>query len=269
MDNIGLTGSTGSLGKILLKNNKKKNIICFKGDICNKKLFNFWIKKNNINIMLHFAAIVPIKRVNKNFQKAYRVNYLGTKNVVDACVQNNIEWFFYTSTSHVYKYSEKKISEDEEKKPISYYGKTKLLAENYIIKKFKIKKIPYCIGRIFSTANKNQAKDYLVPDLKRKIRKKGKVNLKNLNHYRDFVSMDDISKIIFILYKKKFNGILNIASGKSIYLKDIAMEILKKYKKKNYSFKDNEIASSLVGNNSKLKKMIKFDVKTSIKKLIF
>ncbi len=44
--------------------------------------------------------------------------------------------------------------------------------------------------------------------------------------------MDDISKIIFILYKKKFNGILNIASGKSIYLKDIAMEILKKYKKK-------------------------------------
>ena len=33
---IGLTGSTGSLGKIILKNNKKINFNCFKGDITNK-----------------------------------------------------------------------------------------------------------------------------------------------------------------------------------------------------------------------------------------
>ena len=56
------------------------------------------------------------------------------------------------------------------KKPISYYGLTKLKAENYIIKRFKNTKIKYCIGRIFSTTNKNQKKNYLVPDLKYKIR---------------------------------------------------------------------------------------------------
>ena len=40
MDRIGLTGSTGSLGKIFLKKYRNKNIKCFKGDIRNKKLFN-------------------------------------------------------------------------------------------------------------------------------------------------------------------------------------------------------------------------------------
>ena len=94
MDRIGLTGSTGSLGKIFLKKYRNKNIKCFRGDIRNKKLFNIWIKKNNINILLHFAAIVPIKRVNKDLKKAYDVNYIGTKNIVDACAENKIEWFF-------------------------------------------------------------------------------------------------------------------------------------------------------------------------------
>ena len=33
IDRIGLTGSTGSLGRIILKNNKKIRFKCFKGDI--------------------------------------------------------------------------------------------------------------------------------------------------------------------------------------------------------------------------------------------
>ena len=45
------------------------------------------------------------------------------------------------------------------KNPISFYGKTKLMAEKYIIKNFKKKKIPFCIERIFSTTNKNQKKN--------------------------------------------------------------------------------------------------------------
>ena len=50
-------------------------------------------------------------------------------------------------------------------------------------------------------------KNYLVPDLKYKIRKaKKKTEIKKFESLSDFISMDDISKIIFILMKKKFNG---------------------------------------------------------------
>lgn len=270
MDTIGLTGSTGSLGKILIKNRKKTRIFSFKGDIRKKKDVNNWLEKNNINVIIHLAAIVPIKVVNKNKKKAKEVNYLGTKNIVDASIKKNIKWFFFSSTSHVYKSSENKIRENFFKKPVSYYGKTKLQAENYIIKNLGSKKIPYCIGRIFSTTNKDQKKNYLIPDLKEKIKSSNnKIFLKNLNHYRDFISMNDISKIIYYLCKIKYKGILNIASGKKVFLKNIALIILKKYNKSNYKFLDNKKQTSLIGNISKLKKIKNFTIKKSIKDLMF
>ena len=267
---IGLTGSTGSLGKTILKNKKKINFYSFKGDIRNRiKVFK-WIKKNNIEAVIHLAAIVPIKEVNKNKKIAKQVNYLGTKNVVDACKKKNVKWFFFASTSHVYKSSKNKISENTKTNPISYYGETKLLAEKYIIKKFKYSKTKYCIGRIFSTTNKDQKKNYLVPDLKNRIRKsKKKIKLENLNHYRDFISMQDISNIIFKLLKKRYYGVLNIANGKKIYLKIIAQLILNKYRKTNYFFNDNPKKTYLIGNIKKLRSVCQYKPKSNIKDLIF
>ena len=91
-------------------------------------------------------------------------------------IQNKISWFFFSSTSHVYSSSSKPISEKCLKKPISFYGQTKLIAEKYIIQNFKKEQIPFCIGRIFSTTNKNQKKNYLIPDLKKKIKLSKKKN---------------------------------------------------------------------------------------------
>lgn len=269
MNRIGLTGATGSLGKVILNNNKKIKFSCFKGDITKRsEVFN-WLKRRDLEVIIHLAAVVPIKEVNKNKIKAKKVNYIGTKNIVDACIKKKIKWFFFSSTSHVYKSSQNKISENSYKKPISYYGKTKLLAENYILKKFDKAKINYCIGRIFSTTNKNQKKNYLVPDLKFKIKREKKdVLLKNLNHYRDFISMEDISKIIFILKRKKFRGVINLGSGKKVFLKDIGKIIAKKYKKK-ISFLDNKKKTYLIANINKLKKFYKIDHQKKIENMIF
>ena len=58
-------------------------------------------------------------------------------------------------------------------------------------------------------------KNFLIPDLKKKIKNKKKIILlKNLNHYRDFISTKDLAKIIIFLYKKKFKGIINLGSVK-------------------------------------------------------
>ena len=267
--NIGITGATGSLGKVIIKNNKQISFRRFSGDIRDKKTVSNWIKKTNVNIILHLAAIVPIKIVNRDKIKAHQVNYEGTKNIVDACIDRKIDWFFFSSTSHVYKSSKKKISEKFIKKPVSYYGLTKLKAENYIQKRFKHTKTKYCIGRIFSTTNKNQKKNYLVPDLKFRIKKtKKKIVLKNLNHFRDFITMEDISKIIFILMRKKFCGILNLGSGKGIFLKDIANIIANKYNKE-LVFLDNKKTTYLVANINKLLKLYKFNNSKKLEKIIF
>ena len=266
---IGITGASGVLGKQILKIKDKIKYISYKGDIRSKNKIKKWFKKNHFDAIFHLAAIVPIKEVNNNKLRALNVNYEGTKNIVNEVIKNNIKWFFFSSTSHVYHYSKKKISEKFELKPLSYYGYTKKKAESYIEKKLKKKNnIQYCIGRIFSISNKSQKKNFLIPDLKKKIKNKKKIILlKNLNHYRDFISTKDLAKIIIFLYKKKFKGIINLGSGEATHLKEIANILAKKYKKK-IKFKDNTKPTYLIANVSKLKNIYKYKLIQKIEKRI-
>ena len=83
---IGVTGCTGTIGKEVKK--KFKKIICFNGNILNKKQIDLWIKKNNFEYIIHLAAIVPIQKINQNKKLAYKVNYIGTCNLVNSIIKN-------------------------------------------------------------------------------------------------------------------------------------------------------------------------------------
>lgn len=254
----GITGSTGVLGKAITKK-LNYQFISFKGRIENKKKISKWIKNNNFDLLIHLAAIVPTNIVNNNFTKSNKINYNGTKNIVNAILKYkpNLKWFFFSSTSHVYKLTKslKKINESFKKCPFTKYGLTKLRAENYIINKLNNSKIKYCIGRIFSYSDISQKKPYLIPSLIYKIKKSKNKNVffKNLNHCRDFLSLKSISNAINILSKKKSIGVYNICSGNSFLLQDIAKYISKKFNKK-CEFEKNK-KTFLIGNANKLNKL--------------
>ena len=116
--------------------------------------------------------------------------------------------------------------------------------------------------------NKNQRKNYLINDLKNKSKLNKKIILKNLNHYRDFISLEDISKIIIMLLKKKYGGVINIGTGKGTYLKDISKIIFSKTNKLPV-YKDNIKSTYLVANNKKLKKLLKIKLNMNINKMIY
>ena len=86
----GITGHSGTLGSQLIKKKFNFKFIIFKDDICRKKKIYQWIKKNKPDLILHIAAIVPTRVVENNFSYANSVNYMGTKNLVDAIVENNL-----------------------------------------------------------------------------------------------------------------------------------------------------------------------------------
>ena len=185
---IGITGSSGVLGSEFLKILNKKNTNNFQGRVEKNKDVQKWICKNNFDVIFHFAAIVSTSKVNSNKKKALLINYTGTKNIIDAVNKFSKKkvFFFYSSTSHVYNFSIHKRKETHKTIPISYYGQTKLLCENYILSN-KSKIIP-CIGRIFSFTSNNQNKNFIIPSILRKIRNKKKlINFQNLNHVRDFL----------------------------------------------------------------------------------
>jgi len=254
--NIGLTGSTGVLGSQLKKklNIKKKNL--FSGKIENIKQVNNWIKINNFDYIIHLAALVPTSAVNKNKMKALTINYIGTKNLINAI--NNYSkkkiWFFYSSTSHVYNFKKTKICETDQTKPITYYGETKLKGEYYVLNNQKM--YDACVGRIFSFTSKNQNKNFIIPSILSKLKNNSKnIIFENLNHERDFLKLEDITIYITNLLKKKSKGTFNICSGVKINLIDILQTLNKKYKK-NLIIKKNSKKTILFGSNTKLIKNV-------------
>ena len=266
----GITGSSGVLGNAIRKE-LNYEFILFKGRIENKKNIYQWVKNNDFDLIIHLAAIVPTNIVNNNFKKANKINYIGTKNIVNAILKYkpNLKWFFFSSTSHVYKIKNfyEKVDEKATTFASTKYGLTKLRAENYIVNKLKNTTVRYCIGRIFSYSGINQKQPYLIPSLIHKIKasKDKYIHLKDLNHYRDFLSLKKICTAINILRKSNATGIYNIASGKSFLLEDIAKYISNKFNK-NCKFKKNK-KTFLIGNINKLNR-IGFSSKENFHKIL-
>ncbi len=258
MIKCGITGSSGVLGRRILKILPYK-FYKFKKDITKKNEVKKWVANNDFDIFIHLAAKVPARRVSKDYEKAYNVNVNGTLNLIDSLLKKKIKpkWLFFASTSHVYKLNFKshKISEKENPKPQTKYGKTKFIAENHLKKKLNQSSIKLCIGRIFSFTDKNQKLPFVIPSITKKIRlSKKKVTLHKLNHYRDFLNIKDIVSAIDLLRKKKTKGVYNIGTGNQFNLKIIANLIAKKFNKK-INFIDSKKTTYLISNNKKILKL--------------
>ncbi len=264
---IAITGATGVLGTFFIKKYRNYKYDIFKGDITNYVEVRNWIDNTSANYILHFAAKVPTQYVKKNYENSLKVNYFGTQNVVKSVLSSKkFFWLFFSSTSHVYKSSNKPLKETNILKPMSLYGKTKLKAEKYLLKTMKEKRTNICIGRIFSLTDKRQTSSYLIPSLLKKIKNyKKTIKISNLNHDRDFIHIDDLCKAINLLKNKRSEGIFNIGSGKVTNLFDILKFINKKNKK--ILHEKNKKKTSLIANISKIKK-IGFKPKYGIKKII-
>ena len=254
--NCAITGASGVLGSYIIRNNPKIKFLKFNGDITNKKVITNWILKKKFNVFLHLAAIVPTSEISNNYLKAKKVNYDGTKNIVDALLLKKNIWFFYASSSHVYPSSFSKIREISKLKPITLYGKLKYMSELYILEKLEKSKITYCIGRIFSFTHFRQKESFFIPSIykKNKITSNSSITFNNTNHFRDFVSIGDINRAIFFLFKKKAKGIFNIGSGKKINLNLLIKKICKIFNNTPV-FKKNQKITYLVANIKKIKKL--------------
>jgi nucleoside-diphosphate-sugar epimerase len=258
---IGITGSSGVLGSLLIlkleKNNEKFSR--FRGDIRDFYSVCDWIKKENINVIYHFAAIVPVNEVEKDISTAYDVNINGTIQILKAIADIKKEiYFFYASTSHVYKSYNRPIREEDKKIPQNTYGLTKLISEQ-ILDDFakKSNNFKLCIGRIFSFYHFSQSPPFLYPTMISRFKSEDlskPFKIHNGNSVRDFLNAEEVIEIIYNLVKSEYSGTINIASGRPITI----LEFVNKIAPSQLHFENVENGSPnmLVANISKLKSVI-------------
>ena len=304
MYNILITGGAGYIGRQIInlidkkkfnivvvdnlnttkKNYLPKNIKVEKINILNKKklekLFSFY----NFDGVIHLAAKCVVSESQKYPDIYYETNIIGTKNIISYSKKFKVKHFIFSSSCSIYGNSDGIVKENNKKKPVSYYGKTKLIGENLIKRSFKNTKIKFVILRYFNVVGadlKNKIgeigdKDRLFNNISKKvINKNFKINIygndyktKDGTCIRDYMHVYDLAKIHLNCLKKfKYIGKsleLNCSYGKGYSVLDIVKSFEKISKRKInliYKKRRNGDTEKVIASNKKLNQFIKWKPK--------
>jgi nucleoside-diphosphate-sugar epimerase len=240
--NILITGSNGFVGENLK--------FFFKTNFPNYKLF--FVERGNskepnhisweniengipesINIIIHLAGKAhDLKNVSKP-QEYYEVNTELTKKIYDQFLSSNAHKFIFISTCKAAADEIQGIlTETHIANPITHYGKSKLLAENYIINQNTTNNKKYFILRpcmIYGEGNKGNL------NLLYQLVKKGiPWPLGAFNNKRSFCNIENLNFVIQELIDKEniASGIYNIADNESLSTNEIIQLIAESKNKK-------------------------------------
>ena len=198
-----------------------------KGDILDyEKLLE---SSKNFDVIIHLAAKSDVAESVIYPEDTINVNVNGTINVLKCCVQNKIKKIIFASSASVYGNHNDMITEKAATLPLSPYGKSKLDAENEIVKYAKENKLKYSILRIFNVYGIGQNDQYagvIFKFLKNISEDKPLVIYGDGRQTRDFVSVYDVAEAFECAIKSDHTNTYNIASGKSVSVNELAKIIL-------------------------------------------
>ncbi len=178
---------------------------------------------SSVDVIIHCAGVVRAL----NWENYYTTNVAGTKNLIQAAIKNksNIKKFRYISSQAAMGPSktEKPKILTEKEKPVSNYGKSKLLAEQEV-KKLE-GQIPYTIIRPASVYGPRDKDIFIFFNL---VKHHLKPNTYN-KRFIQLVFVKDIAKVISLSLNNKNtnNKTYYLCDGNIYTWKDVATTIAK------------------------------------------
>jgi len=230
---VGLTGARGVLGSILSERLERRGIAsaAYPGDVNDGDDLAGWFSAHRFRYFFHFAALVPVGAVEGDPLLAYQTNVIGTFNVCKQLLETQTGcWLFHCSTSHVYQPTAAATPIDEEapKNPPTFYGATKLAAEQVVDTLMGKLGAPYCIGRVFSFTHPRQSPPYLVPSLRQNIaalRDGEALQIDNPTSVRDLQDAEQVIDAVLHLAHRAAAGTVNIGTGVGRSVGEIALGV--------------------------------------------
>lgn len=114
------------------------------------------LKLEDIDAVIHFAALKAVGDSVEEPLKYYENNVYGTINLLNLMKNNNIKKLIFSSTAAVYESSDSPIAENGELNPVSPYGWSKLMSEQIIKDAYKAFGINSVILRYFNVAGNEE-----------------------------------------------------------------------------------------------------------------
>lgn len=242
LKNVLLLGGSGLLGTKIIDSNIFKNIHYPSSkdiNLLNRQSIKKFLSKENVDIVINCAALARMKQCEKNPEKAINVNIKGTLNLTQSISEIDKKILIvHISSDSVYGKDKKIFYENSYLNPYNVYAWTKLSSE------------------------------FLIQTLKNHIiirtRFFHESRLKYSDAANDIVTssiyVDKLPKIIELIIKSKFNGIINVGDSPSSDYEKYS-KFNKLLKKSNYrkiqSNLDYPIAKNSIMNLNLLKKILK------------
>jgi dihydroflavonol-4-reductase len=242
---IAVTGATGHIGNVLVRELlargetvraivppfedlnplKELEVEIVEGDV---RDVNSLIKAfRSAEIVYHLAGIVTISSGNDDF--LYQVNVEGTKNVVNACLKNNVKRMVYVSSVHALKEPpqgtviDEKCNYDPECTRGSY-DKSKALASLEVLKGIdkNLDAVLVCPSGVIGPY------DYRISQMGHLFINFMKGDLKaGVDGAYDFVDVRDVAKGIILACENGKCGESYILAGEQISVQDLFLELEK------------------------------------------
>lgn len=206
------------------------------GDICDTELVNSLAKEHDV--IVNFAAESHVDRSITGAKDFIETNVLGTQNLLDAALRNEIKTFIQISTDEVYgTISEGSWSEDFPLLPNSPYSASKASADLIARSYHRTFGLDVRTTRCSNNYGPHQFPEKVIPLFVTNLIDGKKVPLygKGLN-VRDWLHVDDHCRGIHaVLMKGKAGEIYNIGGGEELTNKELTSMILTKMGKNDSS----------------------------------
>lgn len=247
-----------------------KNARCLRCDITRKEeLKKLKAIKGRVSL-LHLAAFVPRipAEEDKFIRRIFRTNIAGTVGLLEA-LKDKLKDVCLASTLEVYGIPRAlPIKEDTAVDPVSIYGASKLAAERCVSIFCREHNIPFTILRLSSVYGPGEDFDRALPNfIKQALKNKPLAVYGDGSDKRDYIYVDDAAEALLKASGCGLrSGLINIASGESISIKELAGRIislcgsrskieLKERRKPRYD---------IVFDISRMKRLLKFSPRTSL-----
>lgn len=226
MKNILITGITGFVGKNLekyLQDENKYQIFGTSRNLTKPNHLNidFFNISNEFDIYIHLAGKAHDLKKTSNSQEYYEVNTELTKKIFDIFLNSKSNIFIYLSSVKAVRDNiNKTLTEEEAPNPLTDYGKSKHLAEQYILNNIPKNKKIYILRPCMVHGEGNKGNLTLLYNF---IKKGVPYPLGAFDNKRSFLSIDNLCFVIKELIERNdiSSGIYHLADDEPIDTKNL------------------------------------------------
>ncbi|BAH06888.1 NAD-dependent epimerase/dehydratase family protein [Clostridium kluyveri] len=208
---------------------KSDKYTLYRGDILNKDLLNNIFDENNVELVIHLAAMAGVRNSLKDPLEYVDVDIKGTVNLLQICVERGVKKFINASSSSVYGINHKIpfSEEDNVELQISPYAAAKRAAELFCSTYTRLHDINIACLRFFTVYGPRQRPEMAIHMFTKSIYEGKSINMfGDGSSKRDYTYIDDVVDGIVSLIDKDFKfEVFNFGNSQTISLLDLIKTI--------------------------------------------